>query len=96
MSSRNKVDKRLGAALSKEVLAAYKETAGVRKRAADRAAALEAAPKKRSSRLQACPHTLPKRYQRNERYMQSKLDKPGVLRIALLAGLAQICANRDT
>lgn len=51
-SSRSKAEKALGAALAADVLPRYVETAAARRRAADRAAALEAAPKKRSSRLQ--------------------------------------------
>ena len=51
-SSRNKAEKRLGAALVGGLLPRYLETGGGRRRAAERAAALEAAPKKRSSRLQ--------------------------------------------
>lgn len=51
-ASRNKTEKRLGAALAGGLLPRYLETAGGRRRAAERAAALEAAPKKRSSRLQ--------------------------------------------
>ena len=46
------MDKALAVELSEYLLPGLLETAAARKRAAERAAALEAAPRKRSSRLQ--------------------------------------------
>lgn len=51
-TSRNKADRALGDAISADVLPGLLDTGNARRRAAERAAALEAAPRKRSSRLQ--------------------------------------------
>ena len=51
-TSRSKVEKRLAGVLLQQVLPSARESAAGRRRAAERDMALEAAPKKRSSRLQ--------------------------------------------
>lgn len=50
--SKNKAEQSLHARLAKEIVPGLKETQGARKKASERAAASEAAPRKRSSRLQ--------------------------------------------